>query len=181
MNTTSLIVEVLVGGFITLLWIFLIIIKVYDVDLQVLQETILKYQDWSGYILFSTMAFSYQLGWLMIHASYIATSKYLVLPIRKNVFEESYSDYRKIKNTVYFRSSDELMAGIEKDRSVIRLSRTGLLNFSVLAIVLLSYQLWWLALSAFIISIVSLLQLRSMYRSLYTKLKNSYAEIIVPD
>lgn len=177
MNTTSLIVEVLVGGFITLIWVLLILIKLYDVDLVILQDMLLKYKDWSGYALFATMAFSYQLGWLMIHASYIATTSLIVKPLRKKIFGSEYAKYRKIKNTVYSSASDELMKGIEKDRSVIRLSRTGLVNFAALATVLAAYHLWGLASISLIIGLVCLLQMMSVYESLYTKLNNSHSEL----
>lgn len=124
------------------------------------------------------MAFSYQLGWVMIHLSYIATNKPIIIPLRKKIFGDKYKNYRAIKNKVYFNSNSDLMSGIEKDRSVIRLTRTGLLNFIILAIVFLFYKLWWLAFAAFIISMISLMQLRMVYLSLYKKLNDSHSEII---
>lgn len=178
MNTTSLIVEIVVGGFVALIWVVLIIAKIYNVAPFTIGTIIIQYKDFSSYILFATMAFSYQLGWLMIHISYIATKNILIIPVRKKIFNDKYENYREIKNMVYFNSKDELMAGIEKDRSVIRLSRIGLLNFFILSLVLVLYQLWWVALVCIVISILSTLQLRAVYLSLYQKINDSYTEII---
>ncbi|MDU9048602.1 MAG: hypothetical protein Q3M30_07105 [Candidatus Electrothrix sp. Rat3] len=177
MNTTSLIVEVLVGGFVALVWVFLIIIKAYGIDCTELDEFIVKYKDWSSVILFSIMAISYQLGWLMIHLSYLATHSTIIIPIRKIIFGDKHEDYRTIKNKVYCNSSSELMSGIEKDRSVIRLTRTGLLNFIIFSVVLVVYQLWWLSLTSLIISIICFMQLKAVYFSLYKKLNDSHSEI----
>ena len=177
MNTTSLIVEVLVGGVTTLIWVCLIIIKAYGIDYPEIDAFIAKYKDWSSIVLFLIMAFSYQLGWVIIHLSYIATHKIIIIPLRKKIFIDNYENYRTIKNKVYFKSSSDFMAGIEKDRSVIRLTRTGLVNFIILSVVLLFYKLWWVALASFAISVICLMQLRNVYLSLYKKLNDSYAEL----
>ena len=177
MSTTSLVVEVLVGGFVTFLWALLLLCKIYNIDYALIQESVLLYKDWSSLILFSVMALSYQLGWVMIHVSYLFTTFIIVTPLRKKVFGSSYNSYREIKNRVYFGASNELAVGIEKDRSVIRLSRTGMLNFLMLAIILVLYKLWWLAGIAFAIALFCLLQLRDVYTSLYTKIKHCHATL----
>ena len=175
MNTTSLIAEILVAGFFCLLWVILFSIAIYDIKFDEIKYLLDLLKDWSTTVLLISIAISYQLGWVILYVSNIVSHKIIMSTIRSNVFKEDEKNYNYIKNTVLANEKSSLLIkNLDKDRSLIRLTRTGFINFLFIGIALAILKLWFASFICIIISLINIFELRVVYYSFYEKILHSY-------
>ena len=136
MATTSAIVEILVIGVIGVVWVILFLSGVSTTHLDSVVDYMLKLKDWNGLITFLVIGVLYQLGWLINGFSY-GILNITERRIRSKIFKQKKLEHRKVRALVYQKASDTVRDDLKVDRSVIRLSRSGVFNFSLIFIALL--------------------------------------------
>jgi hypothetical protein len=137
MATTTAIVEILVIGIVGSIWVIFFITGIFALPLDALVHFMLKLNDWSGLITFLLIGILYQLGWLINGFSYGILRLFLEKRIRSNIFSQKKLEYRKVRALVYQKASDKVREDLNVERSVIRLSRSGIFNFFLVSTALL--------------------------------------------
>ncbi len=136
MATTAFLIEILVIGFFGTLWMILLIAFVLAggdiprVDLATLE-------DWSGLFLFAYMAICYQLGWIINWISWEVFNRTSIQKAREKAFGKPIEEraYERRLLAVHQVASEAIISRIRSDLSVIRLTRSGTINFGSLFLV----------------------------------------------
>ena len=124
MATTVMIVEVIVVGIFSSLWIFMVLLRLSLVDLSGISECAAELKDWTALFTIVAIAVLYQLGWLMNTLGHVITEwVFLGRLIRKRMFKHSSLEYMRVRTKVYQEASSSAREDLGVDRSVIRLSR----------------------------------------------------------
>jgi ABC-type microcin C transport system permease subunit YejB len=92
MSTTAIIVEVLIIGFFTAIWLFLLCIRLSFFDFYSIKNIAAQIGNWSTLTLFIAAAIFYQLGLMMNTLSYYITEKFAKKEIRNQIIAGK--DYR---------------------------------------------------------------------------------------
>lgn len=134
MATTAVIVEILVAGFFASLWIALALaIPLFPDRPPSLPLT--EYGRWAGIVLFAYTAVCYQLGWVVNWFSYYLLKERTISSIRARAFSEEALDddeYERRRTLVHQHGSDSLLGELRVELSVVRIARSGVLNYSLL-------------------------------------------------
>ena len=176
MSTTALIIEILVSGLFASLWLVLLLLKIYGVDLEQINLTLETYQEYSNVMIIIGFAVSYQLGWMINYLSYSFVGLLVTNRIRKRIFSDLSVKYTLIKNFVFEQANDEFIQRLRRMHSVVRLARAAVLNFFILAVILLIYHQYFLSAVTLVISFICLLQVRVEYKLYYGSINYFYTE-----
>ncbi len=134
MSTTSIIVEKLIVGFFTTGWLSMMLLRWFHVDLAVVPDQLQRFSSWVPVIVLAATALCYQAGVLMDALCYFASELLGGRCMRRSRFKTAALDYSKVRATVYQKASQDLRSDLGVDRSIIRLSRSGGVNFAILAV-----------------------------------------------
>lgn len=136
MSTTAAIVEILVAGFLALIWLSMLIFsQASSAQADQLNTFFERYKDYDSVILLGLLVLSYQLGWLVNACTYWLGKLYMV-PLRRKVFGDSAKRevYDRIKAEVYaWPNSERIAKALDTHVAVDRIARAGGLNFLILA------------------------------------------------
>ena len=154
MATTSAIVEILVIGVIGSVWLILFLSGISAIHLDSLVDYMLKLKDWSSLITFLAVGIIYQLGWLINGFSY-GILNIIEKCIRSKMFKQKKLEHRKVRALVYQKASATVRDDLKVDRSVIRLSRSGVFNFSLIFVALLLHRIPFLPLLLLLLFVVT--------------------------
>jgi hypothetical protein len=126
------------------------------------------------------MASLYQLGWLMNGLAHALVALCFDKPIRDALFQREKLTYEPVRATVYQKASPELRGDLATDRTVVRLSRAGALNFLLIGVLLATFGRPWIPLSALALlcAISSALQWLCRYRRYYRRMISAYKVIV---
>jgi len=172
MTTTSIIVELLIIGFFTLVWLFLFCIRVSIVDVQTLEKILLFLQSTAGFLIVSGL--SYHLGLVMNSISHQITKRFSQTKFRDEIAPGK--NYEVIKTKVRQEASDEMNRTLTMHLSFVRLTRAGIINFGLITIILFTFP-WRIAVMGLIslfICILSFLGWRKAYRGYYKRIAYAY-------
>ncbi|MFA5804263.1 MAG: hypothetical protein WC879_06435 [Melioribacteraceae bacterium] len=170
MQATSLIVEMLIVGIIACCWIVLFLFKLSIIDFTDILNQSIKWQNWSALITIVLTAIFYQVGWMVNWMGSSIVSLFLEKRLMDKVFVDSKKIYPTVRANINQKGSDNLHRELNLDRGVIRLSRSGIINFLLLSIALCLlgyYKIFFITLFCFI---VCTLQWYSRYNRYYNRM-----------
>ena len=134
MSTTSVIVEMLIIGFFTAVWLFLFCLRLSFIDFQSVKSFVSQIGAWSTPLLFISAALFYQLGLLMNSIShkivkrllanefsYKFMQKLVTREIRDQIVPSKV--YEKVKATVWQKGSAEVIKNLESYLTFSNVSR----------------------------------------------------------
>ncbi len=136
MATTGAIVEILVAGFLALIWLAILLLSPAG-PAQIAQAASFfqRYKDYSGLVLLSVLVLSYQLGWVVNACTYWLGKLYMV-PLRQKIFgdDAKRERYDRIKAELYaWPGSEKIIKVLYSHTAVDRIARAGGFNFLMLA------------------------------------------------
>jgi hypothetical protein len=177
MSTTSIIVEMLIIGFFTSVWLFLFCLRLSFFDIQQIKILVSQISSWATPMLFVAAALFYQLGLIMNTLSYKLTERFADKKIRDQIVPGK--AYESVKSTVWQKGSTEIIRNLELNLTFVRLARAGIINFLLIAIALFSFgsSLAWLGLVSSVIFIGCIPLWRNTYGFYYKRMGVAY-EII---
>jgi hypothetical protein len=175
MATTTIIVEILIVGFFTGVWILLFCLRVSLFQFQSVTDLVSKMDSAVAVLV---LAFtSYQLGVLMNTVSYRLTKRLAEQKYRNEIVPNT--SYERVWATVRQNASEELAKSLYLYLSVVRLTRAGIINFPLIAAGMFSFG-GKAALSGFIPLLLSLgcfVAWRGAYRLYYQRMGIAYQVI----
>jgi hypothetical protein len=138
--TTGAIVEILVAGFLALIWLAMLLFSQAD-PVQIAQAASFfqRYKDYGALVLLGVLVLSYQLGWIVNACTYWLGKIYMV-PLRRKVFgnDAERQAYDRLKAELYaWPGSEKIIKVLDSHTAVDRITRAGGLNFLMLAGVML--------------------------------------------
>ena len=138
MSTTVAVIEILVVGLFGSVWLLLAAGRLGGVDWGSVEAWMKEYDGWSAAITIAGALATYQIGWLIN-----GVSRALMRPFAERVQRKLHDakglDYETVRATVYHKGSDRLIQDLVLEQSVIRLARGGIINFALLAALLIGY------------------------------------------
>ena len=138
-------------------------------------------KDWSTAITVFLILICYQVGWLVNGICFIIPDMVYLRRYKRKLLERRKVDksYGYIRGVVYQKASPQLLYDLNVDRTVLRLSRTGVLNFSLIGIfVLLIPQInSWISVLPFSLALASISQVVQRSQRYYHELTYVYKEM----
>lgn len=137
MSTTAVIVEILIIGIFTAIWVFFLCLRLSLFDLQSFKDFASSSGNWATPLTFIAGAVFYYLGLIMNILGFRITKKY-----SEKLFEGQNvtgKDYDYVRLTVYHKGSEELVSDLKFYLTIVRLARAGIINFLLIAIVMFSF------------------------------------------
>jgi len=132
MATTAIIAEMIVIGFFTLIWICLGISALYPCLKTTIYAQLVVLKDFSAFVTGGVIIVCYQFGWLVDAFSYWLYEVSLEKWFKKKLFNQY--NYDLVRATILVHGSQQVNSDIAVDRSVVRLSRAGVLNFCLIGV-----------------------------------------------
>lgn len=175
MATTSIIVELLIVGFFTLAWMLLLCIRISLVDVDTVRRLLPFLQSTLGLLLVSGS--SYYFGVVTN-----AIINRLTEPLGQSRYRERMvpgTTYDAITTKVRQHASEEVNRTLLLYLSAVRLTRAGVINFGLMALILFTFP-WRIAVFGFVALFFSMLSLNGWFetnRSYYRRIAYGYKEI----
>lgn len=181
MKTTAVFAEMIIVGFLGLLWMVILIAEHFGVSQAQIVTFLANYKDVLTPLSVLFFLVCYNVGWLINGVAYWLTGKIFVESYRDKLIEVAKieSSYHDIRVAVYQEASPQLLSELDTDRAVLRLSRTGLVNFPMLAVaVLLSTSVSNIfAIVALVFLLLSILQWYQRSKRFYRQIVNLYKRL----
>lgn len=179
MSTTTIIVEVLIIGFFAAVWLFLACVRFSLFEITSVKSFLAQAGPWSTSLFFIAAIVLYQLGLLMNLVSHKLTKPFGEKPLRDQII--SGKDYEIVRATVFQKGSSEILRDIVLYLSFVRIARSGILNFLLIALVLISFggRAIPFGLIALLVSFGCVPLWRSMFRTYYRRMGFAYS--VVPE
>ena len=151
MTFLIVIVEPLVIGLVSFVWIGLVLLRFCDADTACVVGEIGGHRAVAGLVL---LAVALQVGWL---TKIVADGVFLVLVgrrVKAPIYQAAGVKYEDARLLVYEKASADVQADIALDRTVVRLARCGALNWLLIAAAWLVYDpfLWPLSVAFLLMS-----------------------------
>lgn len=183
MATTRLYVEILVIGSIALLWVIAVVFALVAPTIGELTSVIKLIAPLVPLLVAPVLAFTYGLGWIISFVSEHVFKELFQEKYRDGLFKNEGLCYYDIKSAVLQRASEKSLEDRQIDRHIIRISRSNVFNFFLLAITMLPYGFIDIYLSVACVMLFWLLatgsfyQWRARYMSHYKSMLSKYREI----
>ena len=183
MATTSLFVEILVIGSIAEIWITLFFLSFVDINSALASPAVVLAEKFSTLLLFPLLALTYAIGWVINFLAERLFKPYFQTKFRDQVFKGAGVKYTEARSIVIQNASDEVINEMEFDRHILRIARGSVLNFVMIAIMLLlrangntSLVIAGIVVSL-AIAIVSFFQWLTRYKHSYSRILDAYKAI----
>ncbi|HEV7681509.1 MAG TPA: hypothetical protein VGO68_05270 [Pyrinomonadaceae bacterium] len=175
MATTSLVVELLIVGFFMVVWLVLWSVRLSLIDLEFLKQLSAFAQSLPG-LMFIT-ALSYQLGVAMNGISYTITKRFGPTHYRSQI--DPGVSFEAIKTKLLLEASQELNQVLTLRLSVVRLTRTGIVNFGLISAAMFSFggKIAMAGIVPLFIAAICAVGWRRAYRLYYGKVAYAYHEL----
>jgi hypothetical protein len=181
--TTSLLVEILVIGSIAEIWIALFLLSFVDINAVLTSSVVTLAEKFSTLLLFPLLALTYAIGWVINFLAERLFKPYFQNKLRDQVFKGVGVKYTEARSLVVQNASDEVINEMEFDRHILRITRGSVLNFLMIALVLVlrldeSSPLVIAGIGvSLIIAIVSFFQWLTRYKHSYSRILEAYKAI----
>jgi len=181
--TTSLFVEILVIGSIAEIWIALFLLSFVDINAALTSSVVILAEKFSALLLFPLLAVTYAIGWVINFLAERLFKPYFQTKFRDEVFKSAHVTYAEARNIVVQNASEEVTREMEFDRHILRIARGSVLNFLMIALMLLLHVDGNLTamlagiIVSFAIAIVSFFQWLTRYRHSYSRILDAYRAI----
>lgn len=177
MQTTALVVEILVIGLLALIGLVLVYFGISGMQPQGILKILIELKDYMAILILVVFAVSYQLGWLVNSIAYYFVKHTYMESVRSMVLGQDADNYDHMRDVVYANASNNAVAKVKERMSEVRISRTGVLN--ILMIGLGCYLLGW-KLYATLLVILSLFMYvasRFAYKDYLKRIKHIYDDL----
>jgi len=181
-NTTSVFLEILISGMMSIIWIFLVLNKIANPSIQLI-ERILKFIQYPNVsIAFVFVILCYNLGWIIHYLSESVLDNLFQTRFRDKLFD-SPNDFYKIRSEIFQKASEHTIIDLQFDRQVIRISRSNIFNLFLISVCIIPYfnRTNNIALLCFFIStifcIASFFQWQNRYKSTFYEMRRIYETI----
>jgi hypothetical protein len=135
-NTTVAIIEILVVGFFSCVWLLLAALRVADIEWSTIAPLLDRWSNWSAAATGIGALAAYQIGWLVN-----GLSRGMMWPFAKSELHRVFGGrqkYEEARAFVYQYGSPRVHDDTALEQSVIRLARGGVLNFSIIGVLLVT-------------------------------------------
>jgi hypothetical protein len=139
MSTTDLLVEYLVIGSISDIWLLLAILAFSPVTPRFLSAMTDSASKLSTLLVVPFLAFTYTLGGAVNFAASLLLKKTMQDRYRNAVFQKVGVSYYEARGLFFQEASEDVISRVRSQSHLIRLYRSSVLNFALLAIVCLFY------------------------------------------
>ena len=140
MKTTNLIVEIVIIGFFSLIWLGLIILSQLDSNiLEIINDKYALIKDFPMILVTILLIASYQIGWLINALCHWSIRVLWIYLIRKPKFRKEELDFNEVRAAVYCNAVSHTIDDLLTDRYANRIARASILNFAILSIVIIIY------------------------------------------
>lgn len=183
MATTSLFVEILVIGSIAEIWITLFLLSFVNINAALASSVVTLAEKFSTLLLFPLLALTYAIGWVINFLAERLFKPYFQTKFRDQVFKGAGVKYTEARSIVVQNASEEVINEMEFDRHILRIARGSVLNFVMIAIVLLlrvdgNSPLVIAGIGVSLaIAVVSFFQWLTRYRHSYSRILDAYSAI----
>jgi hypothetical protein len=177
MATTSLFVEILVVGSIAEIWIALLLFSFGNLDSASMSLIAGIAEKFSTLLLFPLLTLTYAVGWVVN----FLTERLFKFPFqsrfRDRVFKNSGVMYSDARSIVVQNASQKVIDEMDFDRHILRVSRSSVFSFIMIAIALSRYLD---RNSSFVVAgiVVSLAISTLSFLQWFTRYKHSYVRIL---
>jgi membrane protein implicated in regulation of membrane protease activity len=177
MSTTTIIVEVLIIGFFAAVWLLLACLRFSLIEISSLRAFLSQATPWSTALFFIAAVVLYQLGLLMNLVSHKLTKPFGQKSLRDQIVAGK--DYETVRATVFQKGSSEILRDIVLYLSFVRIARSGILNFLLTGLVLVSFggRAVPFGLIALLVSFSCIPLWRSMFRTYYRRMGFAYCVV----
>lgn len=174
MSTTAIIIEVLIIGFFAAIWVFLIGLRVSIIEIHSVKTLLAQVGGWATPLFFVAAILFYQLGLLVNLISHKITKLFSQKDLRDQIIAGK--DYEYVRATVFQNGSAELLRDLVLYLSFVRLARSGILNFLLIAVVMFSFggTVASIGVVPLLFSIGCVPLWRAMYRTYYRRMRFAY-------
>lgn len=181
MQTTALVVEILVIGLLSLLGIILVVLGLSEVQPQCILKILHELEAYMTIILVIVFAISYQLGWLVNSIAYYFAKLTYMKSVRRLVLGNRAGNYDLMRDKVYLEASDNAVAKVKERMSEVRIARTGVLNILIISIG--CYLLNWIAYAVFLftLSVFVAVSSRFAYKDYVKRIMYMYDELTLKE
>jgi hypothetical protein len=176
MSTTVAIIEIVIIGLFGLVWLLLLAMRLTGVDQSAVTTWARDWKEWSSAVTLIGVMVIYQIGWLIN-----GLCRALTLPFTKRQVNQIYSGsehYEEARAVVNQRGPAKVLEDLALEQSVIRLARGGAVNFSLIALLLITGGInrvrVSLAFLFLILAVGTLLQWSQRSRRYYKRLLAAY-------
>ncbi len=133
MATTALVIEILVGGVVSVVWLMLIVFALPGVSLSQMKIFFEQVKEVMPVIAFASIGIVYFWGWLL-HLVTEATIDRMQVKFRDDLYKDNNSNFFEARNYLFIFGSNSVIADIELDRHILRILKTGILNIFLIAL-----------------------------------------------
>ncbi len=178
MEKTNAIIEILVIGVVSCIGFTLLFLGLSDINLTDFSHKLLQFKDFSNLAIVLILAISYQLGWLINAISGNLIHKLLLKKVLNSLSIENINikDYKKIRDAVYLKASNNSILKIKERLSAMRLLRAGILNMLLLCLGFL-YHYWFISSIIFIFLILFTITSYNSYKDYILRVINTYNQL----
>jgi hypothetical protein len=181
--TTSLFVEILVIGSIAEIWIALFLLSLVDINTALSSSIVTLAEKFSTLLLFPLLALTYAIGWVVNFLAERLFKPYFQTTFRDQVFKGAGVKYTEARSIVVQNASEEVINETEFDRHILRIASGSVLNFLMIALVLLlrvdrnsPLVIAGIGVSL-VIAVASFFQWLTRYRHSYSRILDAYKAI----
>jgi hypothetical protein len=181
MATTALFVEILVMGALAELWFVGAILALLDTsELRQLVAAVVSLKDFAALLATVALALTYAIGWVLNFVAERLFKKLFERRVRDRLFAADPKNYDQARAFVFQRGSGELLRDLLLDRHIVRIARSNVLNFTLIALAFLLNTrhidprvAFLLIVCSLGVALLSFTQWRTRYESYYGKVAAS--------
>jgi len=179
LNTTSLMAEIVVIGFFASIWIVALVVRPFVHETVWLQEMLTNYESYAPLGIIALLICWYQLGWILNGICWPMMDRLKYKKLKEEMSKDVKGGYRAMCTEVYQHASTPFQHDLYTDRSVMRISRTGIVNFALIGIsvLLIDTRLFWLATIFFSASVACTFQAFKRSTRYYAQIYDAYHRI----
>ncbi len=184
MATTTLFVEILVIGTIAELWLVLIFLALVTPSATVVSSLVNSIDKLDTLLIVPFLSLTYALGWVINFSAERLFKLVFQNRLRNQLFQSAGVDYYEVRSLIFEKASEDVIEDLQFDRHILRISRSSVLNFTLIAIALALHfhhanaSLLTVGIIFFaLIAIVSFFQWMTRYKSNYSKMFDTYKVI----
>ena len=130
------------------------------------------------------LALTYALGWVINFSAERLFKPVFQKRFRDRLFESAGIDYYEARGLFFQKASEDVIEDLRFDRHIIRISRSSVLNFTLIAVTLTlhfhhsnAYLLTTGIIVSVVVTIVSFFQWMTRYKSNYSRMLDTYRVI----
>jgi hypothetical protein len=177
MTTTAIIVDILIVGFFGLCWLSLLIAIFSPFELTHIGSFTDEIKTWITPITFGVIFFCYQFGMVINWSGAFLVKICFQKKYRDSVYKNEDLNYNDVKAVVDQYGSAEVHRYLRDDLVIIRLVRSGVINFFLIFVLSLFLHYWFVSIIGLLFMVVCSFYWFQRYRVYYHRILTLYKVI----